>query len=108
MDLPGALGDTGLLEITFTMSTQLTIVRSYKGTQTKATAEFQKDAQKMSALGYVPTTQAWAPGTYGCGSFVLAAILCFAIIGIIVFIYMLLVKPPGTLTVTYQLVNAPR
>jgi hypothetical protein len=80
-----------------------TVVRIYKGNQSGATSKYQKDAAKMAGHGYFPTSQVWAPGTYGCGSFLFAAILCFVIIGIIVFIYMLIVKPEGTLTVTYQL-----
>ena len=57
----------------------------------------------MAAQGYFPTAQTWAPGTYGCGAFLLALLLCFIIIGIVVFIYMLIVKPAGTLSVTYEL-----
>jgi Uncharacterised protein family UPF0547 len=78
------------------------IVRIYKGNQERATAAFQSDAAALSSQGYVPSSQVWVPGTYGCGSFVLAALLCIILIGFIVFIYMLLVKPPGTLTVAYE------
>lgn len=80
-----------------------TVIRIYKGNQASATSQYQKDAAYMAAEGYYPSSQVWAPGTYGCGSFILAAILCFVIIGIIIFIYMLIVKPDGSLTVTYQL-----
>lgn len=80
---------------------QQTIVKTYKGTQQQATAEFQADAAKMAAQGYVPANQTWAPGSYGCGSFVIALLLCVVIIGILIFVYMLIVKPAGTLTVTY-------
>lgn len=38
----------------------------------------------------------------GCGSFLLALLLAVVLIGILVFIYMLLVKPEGTLSVTYE------
>ena len=81
---------------------QHVIVKTYKGNQEKATQLFQADAAKMAVQGYVPTTQSWAPGAYGCGSFIGALFLCFVIIGILIFIYMLLVKPEGTLSVTYQ------
>ena len=80
-----------------------TVVRIYKGNQASATSQYQKDAAYMAAEGYYPSSQVWASGTYGCGSFILAAVLCFLIIGIIIFIYMLIVKPDGSLTVTYQL-----
>jgi len=79
------------------------IVKTYKGSQGKATAAFRKDSVKLAAQGYFPTSQTWAPGSYGCGSFLLALLLCVVLIGIIIFIYMLIVKPPGTLTVTYEL-----
>jgi hypothetical protein len=83
--------------------TQNVIVKTYKGSQSTATAEFQKDAAAMAKMGYFPTTQNYAQGTYGCGAFILALLLCIIIIGILVFIYMLIVKPDGTLSVTYEL-----
>jgi len=79
------------------------LVKTYKGSQEKATELFRIDAAKMSTQGYFPTSQSWAPGTYGCGSFLMALLLCFLIVGILIFIYMLLVKPEGTLSVTYEL-----
>jgi hypothetical protein len=84
-------------------SQQQVIIKTYKGTQAQATAAFQADSAKMAAQGYYPTSQTWAPGSYGCGAFLLALLLCFVLIGIVVFIYMLIVKPDGTLTVTYEL-----
>jgi hypothetical protein len=83
------------------------IVRRYKGNQETATAEFQYDAGLLAARGYHPTAQTWAEGSWGCGAFLFAALLCFVLIGFFVFIYMLLVKPDGTLTVTYELRTAP-
>ncbi len=82
---------------------QQSLVKTYKGSQQGAMAAFQADAAKMAAQGYVPTSQVWAPGSYGCGSFILALLLCFVFIGFLVFVYMLIVKPAGTLTVTYSL-----
>lgn len=83
--------------------TQKVIVKNYKGTQSDATRYFKRDSVKMAEKGYYPTTQNWSPGSYGCGSFILALLLCFIFIGILVFIYMLIVKPDGTLSVTYEL-----
>lgn len=85
---------------------QQTIVKTYNGNQQQATNAYQADAAKMAIQGYVPTSQVWAAGSYGCGSFVLALLLCLILIGFLVFIYMLIVKPAGMLTVTYAL--APR
>lgn len=85
------------------MQSQNIVVKTYKGTQSVAQAAFQQDAQTMAALGYAPTTQNYAPGAYSCGSFIGALLLCLILIGIVVFIYMLIVKPDGTLSVTYEL-----
>jgi hypothetical protein len=81
---------------------QQAIVRTYKARQSKAIANFQRDAAMLATHGYVPTSQSWTPGAYGCSSFLGALLLCVVFIGIIVFIYMLIVKPPGTLTVSYE------
>ncbi len=81
---------------------QQTIIKTYKGNQEQATAAFQEDVPKMEAQGYHSISQTWAPGSYGCGAFLLALLLCLFIIGILVFIYMLIVKPAGTLSVTYE------
>jgi len=37
------------------------VIRTYKGTQEQATKLFQAEGVDMAALGYVPTTQSWAP-----------------------------------------------
>lgn len=79
------------------------VIRKYKGKQDLAFEKFKSDAESMERLGYAPISQSWAPGSYGCGAFLLALLLCFLIIGILVFVYMLIVKPDGTLTVTYEL-----
>lgn len=80
-----------------------TLIRTYRGHQQKdAIASFQRDAEQLAQSGYVPTSQSWAPGQWGCGAFLVALLLFLILIGILVFIYMLLVKPDGTLTVTYQ------
>jgi len=79
------------------------IVKTYRGTEAEATAAFQRDAPLMAQHGYYPISQGWTPGAYGCGAFLGALALCLLCVGIIIFIYMLIVKPPGTLTVTYRL-----
>lgn len=79
------------------------LVKTYKGSQSSATAAFKRDVKIMAEQGYYPTSQNWAQGSYGCGAFLLALLLCIVIVGIIAFIYMLIVKPNGTLSVTYEL-----
>lgn len=83
---------------------QQTIVKTYEGSQQKATNAYQDDAARMARQGYAPFSQVWLAGSYGCGAFVFAFLLCIILIGFLVFIYMLIVKPDGTLTVTYTLV----
>lgn len=83
-------------------SNERVVVKTYKGNEAAAMQKFQDDAAKMAAKGYFPTSQSWVPGAYGCGEFLIALLLCVVLIGILVFIYMLLVKPDGTLTVTYE------
>lgn len=81
---------------------QQVVVRTYKGNQATTAELFRVDAARMAADGYVPTSQQWAPGEYGCGSFLLALLLCFVIVGLLMFIYMHFVKPDGTLSVTFE------
>ncbi|MEK6720932.1 MAG: hypothetical protein AABZ33_09735 [Chloroflexota bacterium] len=64
------------------------------------------EATSLAQQGYTPTSQSWAPGQYGCGAFLGAVLLMFLLVGILIFIYMLIVKPAGTLTVTYVLQSA--
>lgn len=79
------------------------LVKTYQGNQQQALVAFQVDASKMAARGYFPTAQTWTTGSYGAGAFLLAILLCFILVGFLVFIYMLIVKPDGALSVTYEL-----
>ena len=78
------------------------IVKTYQGRQEAAQRAYLKDAAKMAKKGYFPADDRWEDGKWGAGQFILALLLCLILIGIIIFIYMLLVKPPGKLTVTYK------
>ena len=85
-------------------SKRKTLIKTYTGwSQTSAIVAFQKDAETLAREGYEPISQSWEDGRWGCGSFLVALLLCAVVIGILVFIYMLFVEPPGTLTVTYAL-----
>lgn len=79
-----------------------TITRTYKGSASKAAEDFQRDAQKLARDGYYPTSQLYTPGSWGCGAFLVALLLAIVLIGILIFIYLLIVKPDGTLVVTYE------
>ena len=85
------------------MSTQQNvIVKTYSGNENDAMAQFRVDAEDMAKKDYYPTSQTYAPGSYGCAAFLGALLLCFLIIGFLIFIYMLIVKPAGKLSVTYE------
>ena len=80
-----------------------TLTRTYRGSPADTARQSQRDLEKLSARGYVMTGQIYSPGSYGCGGFLLALLLCVLLIGILIFVYMIVVKPPGTLVVTYEL-----
>jgi hypothetical protein len=81
---------------------QQVIVKTYKGSQAEAIKRFEDDSIKMAAHGYFLRSQSWAPGQWAARDFIIGLLLCLIIIGILVFIYMLLVKPDGTLTATFE------
>jgi uncharacterized membrane protein len=78
------------------------VVRVYRGKQqADAVAAFREDAERLALRGYQPTSQSWAPGQWGAGAFLIAVLLMIVLIGFLIFLYLLIVKPEGTLTVTY-------
>jgi hypothetical protein len=79
-----------------------TVVRVYRGSAQRAAQLFEEDARRLAPEGYRPVNQSYVAGSWGCGAFLIALVLFFILVGILIFIYMLLVKPDGTLTVTYQ------
>jgi len=52
---------------------QKVIVKTYKASRTKLT-RIPSDAGVMAAQGYFPVLQTWAPGSWGCGAFVVEPI----------------------------------
>lgn len=84
---------------------QSVLVRTYKGKQSTAIIAFQNDAAALEHEGFEPTHQMWEDGKYGCGPFMLALFLSFFFIGIPILFYLIIVKPAGTLTVTYKRVG---
>jgi Flp pilus assembly protein TadB len=78
------------------------IVRSYRGYNADdAVHKFEREAPNLAQSGYTPTGQTWAAGQWGCGAFFAALLLTVVGIGVLILLYMLIVKPEGTLTVTY-------
>jgi hypothetical protein len=78
------------------------IIKTYKGKQSQTAERFRADAIEMAARGFFPKVQSWAPGQWRGGDFLAAFLLCFFLIGFIALVYMLIVRPDGTLTVTYE------
>lgn len=76
--------------------------KSYRGTQAIAFKRYREDVSKMAEMEFYPVSQVWAEGSYGCLPFLVALVLCFFVVGIFVFLYLLIVKPAGQLTVTYE------
>jgi len=81
---------------------QRIVVRKYKGKPDEVANMFMEDAIEMEGLNYFPINQTYQAGSWGCSSFLMALLLCFIFIGVVIFIYMLIVKPKGTLIVTYE------
>jgi len=75
--------------------------RSYRGSLAKATAAYQCDADAMARQSWFATGQTYQPGSWSGRQFLLALLLCLLLVGILIFIYMLIVKPDGVLVVTY-------
>ena len=102
-------GHTGLHQLptpTFVPGAAPT-TRAYHGSLRSATEKFQRDAEVMAQQGWVPTTQSYAPGSWSGAAFLVALLLCVVLVGFLVFIYMLIVKPDGVLVVTYEHRPAP-
>lgn len=85
---------------------QSTLVRSYRGRQSAAITKFQLEAARLELESFEPSNQMWEPGNWGCLAFVLAACLIPLFgIGLLIILGLIIVKPPGTLTVTYKRVR---
>jgi hypothetical protein len=78
------------------------IIRTYYGRKRKACGDFKADAIKMAEASYFPATPDWLPGTYGGGIYSREVVTISLFIGIFVFVYILIAKPPGQLNVTYR------
>lgn len=70
------------------------LIKTYKGSQSGTARDFRMDAAQLAAQGYVPTSQNWQR----TGEDV---VLWH---GLLSFVYVLrkLIRPAGTLTVTYE------
>jgi hypothetical protein len=79
------------------------LARVYPGYHEAAVELFQMDAELLTAHGYVPIGQSYAEGRWRTGLVVLAIVLCLVLIGLPLLAYMVAVRPPGSLAVSYEL-----
>ena len=80
------------------------VVRNYRARNAAAAAAMLAvEAPIAYGAGYALVAQTWAPGQWGAGAFLLALLLIFAMgLGLLVLAYLVIVKPDGTLTVTFS------
>ena len=64
---------------------------------------YQRDLDVLVEHGYVPSSQCWVPGEWGFGAFLAALLLMPVVVGFVILMYVLIVKPAGVLTATYVL-----
>ena len=84
------------------------LVRTYRGRTRAGAAQLSAaDADRLAATGYARVSETWMPGSWGFGVVLIGILLFFVLIGVFVIIYLLLVRPQGTLTVTYVQQRAP-
>lgn len=72
------------------------IVRTYKGSQSGTGKAFQKDAARLAPQGYFPIAQSWAKARENADLVLWHGLLS------IFYVLRSLMKPAGTLTVTYE------
>lgn len=79
------------------------LVRTYRGrTPEQAVLAMQSEVGHLRSAGFEPKEQIWAQGQWGAGMFVLAVVLAVVLIGLVVLLFLIVVKPEGSLTVTYR------
>jgi hypothetical protein len=79
------------------------LVRVYPGYHEAALEAAQWDAETLTAQGYYPVAQSYATGRWSGRWVAGSMLLSLVVIGIPLLVYMLLVDPPGSLAVTYEL-----
>lgn len=82
-----------------------TLIKTYTGSETTAIVAFERDYSVLKTKGYYPISQSYQQGQWGIGAFIFSVLLCLILIGVIALVYMMVVKPDGTLTVRYKMIN---
>ena len=60
------------------------------------------DIRGAADRGYYSDNEVWIPGRWSVGDFLIAAIACLVVVGILVLLAMLMIKPKGTLRITLR------
>lgn len=81
------------------------LVRVYPGYHETASELFQLDAEGLAEVGYFPVGQSYAEGRWRTSLVVLVVIASLFLIGLPFLAYVLVVRPPGSLSATYELRN---
>jgi hypothetical protein len=82
------------------------MTRTYRGTPSEGEVLRSAEADVLARHGYLQSSQSYVEGKWGFGSYLAALLLCFVVVGFLILVYMLIMKPPGTLTVTYTRAEA--
>jgi hypothetical protein len=85
------------------------VVKTYTGSKLhNAERYFRADAIELTEQGYYPISQSWVRGEWKTRNYLIGVLLIFLFgFGIFVLAYLLIVKPDGSLTVTYELRAVP-
>lgn len=78
------------------------VVKKYVGKEINAREEFRRDRVRMQENGYHVISEVYVPGQYSAFTYIVAVLLLLIFVGILILFYMLIVKPDGTLIVTYE------
>ena len=79
------------------------LTRTYRGKPHEVEDLRSVDAEALAKRGYFPSSLSYAPGEWSGGAWVLAVVLILLFgLGLLVLIYMVAVKPAGSLTVFYE------
>lgn len=105
-----ARGTTGMVDTAGLPDAPLegaTIIRRYGGSYRAATRTFEADAALHAEMQWAATSVGYVPGQWRLADFVAAFLLVPVVVGWVILAYLVAVKPPGELVVTYEYRPAP-
>jgi len=82
-------------------------LKAYQGKMADAMVQYERDAAHMAQGGYYPVALSYVAGSWGAGAYLVGVLLILLFgLGLLVLGYLIIVKPAGSLMVTYQLRTA--